>query len=586
MEHDGSGQHLADVLQRLTDPATSTRRTPRARRRLADDPVTRALLEAGVLVLQRELGSLVPSADGGEGPQEQDDDGDGARRSARFFELLSASRVCAAATAVGPLRVTPSHLRDRWARQRDYVEDLLAMLLWRRHWDDLLDQRLRDLPVPSTVEELRALAEPLAASHLFTPALPVSSRLQLVASALAAEHPALRRSREEHYRAVAARWVQTWVRCFEGVGHRPRDVADLHQTGSALAAMAEGADLRLLAAGEEPERSAESLRLLVTGGTALAKRAFGPGPPPEHGTDGAAGAEPRSPWPGPGSGDLVDVLVHLTDPVTGTRRTSAARRRLAHDQITAQLLHGGTGVLGQELGVTATGPGSRVSAALDEQSRFFGLLSAAAVEAAGRSLPAGSPRPTAAQLRDRWRAQDDYVEDLLAYAEHRVRRVRREVLGRIRAAALGPFADGGGGWDRLAAALEAAAAQVLADVDVQGHDRLRLLLTALAAARPAVAVRLSEQGAHEERLTAALVADLLALAELPLRPEVAVEDLARALVALRDGVVLRSLATGQRGEEEAGAVPALGPAAVEVVAGCLADEPPQTTRRSRPQRAQ
>ena len=46
-----------------------------------------------------------------------------------------------------------------------------------------------------------------------------------------------------------------------------------------------------------------------------------------------------------------------------------------------------------------------------------GLLSAAAVEAAGRSLPAGAPRPTAAQLRDRWRTQDDYVEDLLAYAK-------------------------------------------------------------------------------------------------------------------------------------------------------------------------
>ncbi|TXR56292.1 hypothetical protein [Quadrisphaera setariae] len=574
---------LAQVLGRLTDPATSTRRTEQARRRLADDPVTLALLEAGVLVLQRELGTLVPSDGDGDG------DGDGERRSLRFLELLSASRVCAAASAVGPLRVTPSHLRDRWARQRDYGEDLLALLLWRRHWDDLLDQRLRHLPAPRTAQDLAVTGEALARAHLVTGALPVSTRLELVASALASEHPALRRSREEHYRTVAARYGQVWRRCYEMVGQRPRAGADLDRTSLALGAVNEGANLRTLATGEAPERVEEAVRLLRVGGGALTRRAFEPDPARAAGAAPApAGAlDGRPLWPGPGSGDLADVLVHLTDPVTGSRRTSAARRRLAHDEITAQLLHGGTGVLGQELGVVASGPGRRVSTALAAPSAFFGLLSAAAVEAAGRTLPAGSPRPTAAQLRDRWRTQDHYVDDLLAYAAHRVRRVRRAVLGRISAAALEPFADGGGGWERLRASLEAAAASVLADVDRDGHDRLRLLLTALAAARPVVSQRLAELGAQEEHLTAGLLAELLARAGVGLRPGVAVEDLARALVALRDGVVLRALATGQRPDEHASAVPPLGWALVEVVAGSLADPPGAQTRvRSRPHRSQ
>lgn len=574
MEQHGGEEGLGDVLARLTDPATSTRRTEPARRRLATDPVTRALLEAGVLVLQRELGTLVP-AEGPEvglaGPAGQDDDGEGARRPVRFFDLLSASRVCAAATAVGPLRVTTSHLRDRWAIQRDFVEDLLAHVLWRRHWDDLLEQRTRHLAPPSSAGELPAVAEALARAHLVTAGLPVSTRLELVATALASEHPVLRRQREAHYRAGAARWGQVWERCFERVGHRLRAGADLHRTSSALSAVAEGANLRLIAAGEPPELVEESVRVLVTAGMALARRSFEPDPGAGGGRTAAGPPEGRPLWPGPGTGDVSDVLVHLTDPVTGSRRTSAARHRLAHDTITRQLLHGGTGVLGQELGVVATGPSGRVSAAIAAQPRFFGLLSAAAVEAAGRCLPAGTPRPTAAQLRDRWRSQDDYVEDLLAYAAHRVRRVRWEVLGRIRAVALAPFADGGGGWQRLVASLEAAAAAVLADEDLEGHDRLRLLLVALSAARPAVAQRLCEQGAREERATGELVAELLALAGLQLRADVSAAELGRTLVALRDGVVLRALATGQHGDEEASAVPPLARATVEVVAGCLAD---------------
>ncbi|MGQ7297590.1 hypothetical protein [Quadrisphaera sp. KR29] len=567
-------QSLAGVLARLADPATSTRRTEQARRRLAEDPVTLALLEAGVLVLQRELGTLVPS----EGSEDDD------RRSLRFFELLSASRVCAAATAVGPLRVTPSHLRDRWARQRDYGEDLLAFLLWRRQWDDVMQQRLERLAPPASPEQVPVVARALAEAHLVTGALPVSSRLQLVASALAAEHPGLRRAREANHRQAARRWSQVWARCAEGVGCRPREGADLQEVASALAALTEGADLRLLATDGSPVRVEESVRLLTAAQLALVRRSFEPVPRAGGGPSARvppAGTGPL--WPRPGEvdpTDVADVLVHLTDPVAGARRTSAARHRLAHDEITAQLLQGGTGVLGQELGVVAVGPGSRVGqAATASPPRFFGLLSAAAVEAAGRSLPAGAPRPTAAQLRDRWRTQDDYVEDLLAYAAHRVRRVRQGVLQRIRDDALAAAAASGAGGGAssgaggvpapLEAALAAAAARVLAEVDAEGHDRLRLLLTALAAARPAVAQRLSALREQEEAAVTALVAELLAGTGAVLRDDVTTADLARALVALRDGLVVRALATGHLGEREGGSAPSLARIAVEVVAGCL-----------------
>ncbi|MBF5080298.1 hypothetical protein [Quadrisphaera sp. INWT6] len=530
---------LEAVLVRLVDPATSTRRTAAARTRLANDPTTRALLEAGVAVLMEEIGGTGEVSAAGSGvaglPQ------------ARFLEVLSARRVAAAATAAGPLRVTSWHLRDRWPRSAPYVDDLLAYALWPQHWLTAYATRMRDLQPPAGPADVPRVLAAVADATLVVGALPISSRLEVLASALGPVRPGLRAERARAQARLNATWATAWTELFRAAGYRPRSPRHLLDGVRAAAALAEGANLRLLALGDTPERRAEAVRLLVAGGTALARACLEPAEPAEApGAPGARGAPGgafgRWPvWAADPEGDLPAVLTRLTDPLSGARRTAAARERLARDGITRQLLVGGLEVLAEEFGVTRPRPGG-APAPPPAPSRFFDVLSVARVVQVARAAGGAGASATSARLRDRWPNREHFVDDVVAFAVRDASLVVASVPDQRPRTGV-----------ELRDATRRSAEAAFTSHDRSPGLRLRLLLTTLARARPVVAARLREAYAREDAVVAARLEAVATATGAGLRDDVDPTDLCRAIGALGEGTAMRVLATGDDGRDDPGA---------------------------------
>jgi len=537
----GAWRGLEAVLVRLVDPATSTRRTAAARTRLANDPTTRALLEAGVAVLMEEIG--------GAGEVSTAEHGAAGLPPARFLEVLSARRVAAAATAVGPLRVTAWHLRDRWARSSDFVDDLLAYALWPQHWLTTYATRLRDLRPPTGPADLPRVFAAVADATLVVSSLPISSRLEVLASALGPVRPGLRAARARAQARLNATWATAWTDLFRAAGYRPRSQRHLLDGVRAAAALAEGANLRLLALGDDSERREEAVRLLVAGGTALARACLEP--VGAHGGPGGSGSPAGGPpggafgrwpvWTADADGDLSAVLTRLTDPFSGARRTTAARERLARDGITRQLLLGGLEVLAEEFGTTRPRPGGG-RADPPGPSRFFDVLSVARVVEVARAAGGAGASATSARLRDRWPEREHFVDDVVAFA------VRDASLV---VASVPDQRPRTGEEFRIATRNSAEAA--FTSLDRSAGLRLRLLLTTLAQARPVVAARLRRAYAHEDAVVAAQMDAVAAATGARLRDDVDLTDLCRAIGALGEGAAMRVLATGDDGRGDPGA---------------------------------
>ncbi|MEH3077141.1 MAG: hypothetical protein PGN11_10755 [Quadrisphaera sp.] len=90
--------------------------------------------------------------------------------------------------------MTAAHLRDRWPRQDDFVDDVLSYSLWfEHHFAGAIAQAARlpqELPEGASLDEAVAV---LVRSELHTLAEPVTSRMEVLSCALAASQPWLRR---------------------------------------------------------------------------------------------------------------------------------------------------------------------------------------------------------------------------------------------------------------------------------------------------------------------------------------------------------------------------------------------------------
>lgn len=505
------------LLRRLRDPETSTRRTLQARERLVAHPMTTALLDAGVSLLLAELEPRTPVTDA---PRP------GADRvpPALFFGCLSASRVCAAATRVGPLRVTAAHLRDRWPRQDDFVDDLLSHALWFEHHFAGAVQQAQALhaavPAGATAWEV---AGHLAQTNLYSLRAPVTSRVEVLSCALTASRPWLRAVQQRNYAVYDSAWHGVLAPLLLGLGLRLRPGVGAGDLARAVGSLGEGVSLRFTALGESALARDQAVDAFQLGFTGLVGAWTEPLDDDDGG--GAGGARPVDPTvpvsPVPRTGP-AEVLLRLVDPVTGTRSTAATRRRLAEDGITAQLLEGGLAVLGEEFGVAAS-----VS-----EPRFFSSVSAARVVEQARAVGHAA---TAAQLRDRWALQEHYVDDLVGWALFRAGLLSRGPQ-------LRPGEDAAAAADRDAAAVHRRLRQSEGSPDF----RLRLLLTTMAA-RTSIVDDFAQQ--HEEA-DAAILAHTRSVLEgtgARLADGVVASTFARAALAIAHGEITRSLATGDDG---------------------------------------
>ena len=240
--HDGHDNHtgpdLATVLRRVTDPDTGTRKTAAARERLANDDITRELLEAGLRVLEEEFGYSATHAPPPGG-------------SSRFFDFLSAARVTAEVRTAGNLMATPAHLRDRWPYHAHFVDDLLAFGLSRHHWLAHVAEADRSLEILESAEDLETAAREIAYLNVIRLQQLPTYRLTVLAATVAAARPELRVVLEGVYAYLCDGWSELYRRLLARFGLRLREGVTLDEMTGMLIALAEGLGLRVFALGDD-----------------------------------------------------------------------------------------------------------------------------------------------------------------------------------------------------------------------------------------------------------------------------------------------------------------------------------------------
>jgi hypothetical protein len=228
--------------------------------------------------------------------------------------------------------------------------------------------------------------------------------------------------------------------------------------------------------------------------------------------------------PFPYNQDLSGVLRHLN------RRTRVFRARLANDPCTAAFLVAGMRLLEQRLG-----PGPQRGAQQTARPLLNSLSQRAIVAEVAGNQPPFPRRGSLSMLRDRWSAQSHFVADLVNFAvwrenyrpgsrEQRAATTRKLVSGPDFAQAVHEIAyqhtaEGVGMPSvRLSLALM---------TEAEGDDELMRALSAM----------------YEDYLGSwkELYAAVMRERGLRLRPGLSLDDLANALSAATDGMILRAI---------------------------------------------
>lgn len=227
--------------------------------------------------------------------------------------------------------------------------------------------------------------------------------------------------------------------------------------------------------------------------------------------------------PFPYNQDLSGVLRHLN------RRRPDSRTKLANDPVTAAYLAAGMRLLERHLGPGAQcGPrGERPLLSFLSQRDV-----AAEVENNPRPFPKkGKPW----SLRDRWTAQSDFVADLINFAvweENYRPKYRRLRTTNTRKLVKGP--------DFVGAIHEMAYEHTAEGVETPS---VRLALALMTSADGDTEVKRAISRMYEDYLGTwkKLYADVLRERGLRLRPGLTLDDLANALSAATDGMILRAV---------------------------------------------
>ncbi len=240
--------------------------------------------------------------------------------------------------------------------------------------------------------------------------------------------------------------------------------------------------------------------------------------------------------PFPYDQDLSQVLRHLS------RITAAGRKKLANSLSTAGYLAAGMRLIQQHLG-----PGAVRDAAAARNRRclerpLLGFLSQRAVAAAVAANPAPfAHRGGVPRLRTTWTSQSDFVADLInfamwppnyhpGYMEQRAVNTNRLVSG----------AD-------FVRAVQETAYQHTAESARMPSVRLSLALMVLADGDEVVQGALAETYRKYLSSWKQVYGDVLQARGLRLRPGLSLDDLANALSAATDGVILRSIGDPRAG---------------------------------------
>ncbi|ATL31385.1 TetR family transcriptional regulator C-terminal domain-containing protein [Streptomyces formicae] len=233
--------------------------------------------------------------------------------------------------------------------------------------------------------------------------------------------------------------------------------------------------------------------------------------------------------PFPYDQDLSPVLRHLN------RRTAAGRRRLANDPHTAAYLAAGMRLVEQHLGPGAARATS-VRGRYRVERAVLAFLSQRAVAGEVANNPSVFPRRgVVSTLRTQWRTQSDYVADLINFAmwpvNYRPGYVERRAVDTER------LVTG----DDFVRTVHETAYRHTAEGARTPSVRLSLALMAVADGDDTVQRALADTYRGYLSSWKELYADVIEARNLRLRPGLTLDDLANALSAATDGIILRSI---------------------------------------------
>jgi hypothetical protein len=233
-------EDLSPVLSCLTSWYSGTRKTQTARNKLANHPLTREYLDAGLRLIAEQFR-----------PEERrtGDHQDGLAKQSAFFDWLSAQKVIDEVEQGGRMRGNHGTFEDRWPYKDYYIQDLLSYCLWARHW-------AREAAV---AEES---ASPLVTSEDFPQAVHdatywsyraqvanTSTRVWLIATAVSDRYPAIKQALAEVHDEAIATWLPVYQAVVTGRRLRLRPGVTLEDLIEIISALVTGITLR---AGAEP----------------------------------------------------------------------------------------------------------------------------------------------------------------------------------------------------------------------------------------------------------------------------------------------------------------------------------------------
>jgi hypothetical protein len=237
------GEDLSAVLSCLTSWYSGTRKTQTARDKLANHPLTREYLDAGLRLITEQFR-----------PEERrtDDRQDGLAKQSAFFDWLSAQKVIDEVERGGRMRGNHGTFEDRWPYKDYYIQDLLSYCLWARHW-------------AREAEIAEEFARPLAAGEDFPQAVHdaaywsyraqlanASTRVWLIAAAVSDRYPTIKQALAEVHDEAISTWLPVYQAVVTGRRLRLRPGVTLEDLIEIISALVTGITLR---AGTEPAPS-------------------------------------------------------------------------------------------------------------------------------------------------------------------------------------------------------------------------------------------------------------------------------------------------------------------------------------------
>lgn len=240
---------LVRVLRHLN------RHSMRGRIQAAKDPVTRAYLQAGLRLIERQFA-----------PYDDDDESD--RQSSPFFAWVSRQKVVDEIqnepnSSGLPKPASINGLRDRWEPHRNYISDLLSVVLASDHWSLSVardEQLLQDMLTGDFPDAAHELA--FADLEALTSAA-ISFRVQMIAASFAERDGAVREALRQLYAVVTENWSRVYRAVLDDLGASFRPGITIERFTHMLTAAAEGFALRLLADPEADVIDRERRRSLL-----------------------------------------------------------------------------------------------------------------------------------------------------------------------------------------------------------------------------------------------------------------------------------------------------------------------------------